>query len=864
MRHNPDVTGRTPPKGLRIEFYDEDGDNDPSVERFAEAAWEISFASPINILSDKRLSAIAVLGRKCVGGGWTSVSQASDDDGPSQFSFDVVVAPEAQGKGVGDALVSAMLDEFRHIRFAYNELVLNVEVVNPAMERILARRGFRLRDEEDPLAVRGKTMMTRNPRKKAAAPVPLYDEKAYNLARYGQGINRDLSKANLRNADLRNAVLIGVNLEGADLTYADLSGAEMGGANLLYAHLGGTKLVGALLDGASLSRTSLVGANLSGANLSGANLTYASITKANFQGAVLAKANLAEAYISDADFSNADMREVGLKRASLSDTSFYGADLTDASLWLHKAQGCSFAGANMPRASLQGTFDECSFAGVDFERADLTEVEFQTCNFRDADFTKANLYGTKFYEADLTNAVDTPNVRMREHQRYNGLNELKGLWVTDADLSGIDLSGRNLANCVFRGTGLAGTIFHDANLTGALFSDVDADRADFSSAKLADALFETGCSLKNASFEDAFAPEMRLENSDATGASFKEADLTMLRVDSSNLHGARFAGAMLQRATIAYSDVTGADFTHADLEDANFWQSDLRGARLEGANTLGAILEAAMLSPEVKEMLFPRQYGYGKLAGPILKMERAGAPSRAAEFKKAYPREFERLKADTQGRDFTPQVREGILAKYRSARPWVLTMGAYRSGAQRYCDKDNAVLKFNIRITDEGFTPRQQQLLQKLAETSRTLGHPHEKGELFTIGWVRYCSDDKNKVWLVEEVQSDVSIVREKPKENDFPEDFREVVDVLAPVADRFYYDALGIVFERAAKKGYTVEMLDYHAKEEMGSPRSVYTDLPRAMGMQKRPASNLQGGAIAEGIGGVWYYKPNPRKRRS
>ena len=164
MRHNPDVTGRTPPKGLRIEFYDEDGDNDPSVERFAEAAWKIANASPIRILSNKRLSAIAVLGRKVVGGGWTAMDFSWSDDEPSQFSFDIVVAPEAQGKGIGDALVGEMLDQFRHERHAYDDLVLNVEVVNPAMARILARRGFRLRDEEDPLAVRGRTMMTRNPR----------------------------------------------------------------------------------------------------------------------------------------------------------------------------------------------------------------------------------------------------------------------------------------------------------------------------------------------------------------------------------------------------------------------------------------------------------------------------------------------------------------------------------------------------------------------------------------------------------------------------------------------------------------------------------------------------------------------------
>jgi GNAT superfamily N-acetyltransferase len=165
-QNGPDVTGRTPPSGLRIEFYDEQGDNDDRDERLAEAAWKIAHASPIRILSNKSLSAIAVLGRKVVGGGWYSVDMSHSDDEPSQFSFDIVVAPGAQGKGVGDALVKEMLDQFRHAAHGHDELALNVEVVNPAMERILVRRGFRVRDEEDPLAVRGRTMMTKNPRRR--------------------------------------------------------------------------------------------------------------------------------------------------------------------------------------------------------------------------------------------------------------------------------------------------------------------------------------------------------------------------------------------------------------------------------------------------------------------------------------------------------------------------------------------------------------------------------------------------------------------------------------------------------------------------------------------------------------------------
>jgi uncharacterized protein YjbI with pentapeptide repeats len=65
----------------------------------------------------------------------------------------------------------------------------------------------------------------------------------------------NLSWANLRGADLREANLSWANLRGADLSGADLSWANLRGADL---------------RGADLSGADLSGADLSGANLSGA------------------------------------------------------------------------------------------------------------------------------------------------------------------------------------------------------------------------------------------------------------------------------------------------------------------------------------------------------------------------------------------------------------------------------------------------------------------------------------------------------------------------------------------------------------------------------------------------------------------
>ena len=87
---------------------------------------------------------------------------------------------------------------------------------------------------------------------------------------------RDLSDANLRDADLRAANLSAANLRDADLRDADLSDA-----NLRYADLRA--------------------ANLSDADLRYADLRYADLSDANLRDADLRYADLSDANLRDAD-----------------------------------------------------------------------------------------------------------------------------------------------------------------------------------------------------------------------------------------------------------------------------------------------------------------------------------------------------------------------------------------------------------------------------------------------------------------------------------------------------------------------------------------------------------------------------------
>jgi hypothetical protein len=208
-----------------------------------------------------------------------------------------------------------------------------------------------------------------------------------------------------------------------------------------------------------------------------------------------------------------------------------------------------------------------------------------------------------------------------------------------------------------------------------------------------------------------------------------------------------------------------------------------------------------------------------------------------------------------------------VRGKVQTPFEWHVTEQKYKREAQRLCPDANDVLLLNIKI-DDRYTPEQQKALNALREVSKRSDHPVERKPFYTIGWVRYCVDDAQRSWLVEEVQSDVGGVRKGLKDPAFrsqlaakglsPEEVDAAVALLMPYAERFYEDALGLIFELAAEKGYSVEMLDYADKQSMGSPRNVYTDLPKSMGMKLSSGSK-----VLPSLGTSWKITPN-RKRTS
>ncbi len=139
------------------------------------------------------------------------------------------------------------------------------------------------------------------------------------LEKHKKWLNNDESgeKADLRETNLSGADLRGTDLRQADLRETNLSGADLQGTDLRYA-----SLLRADLNSTDLRYASLLRADLSSSDLRYASLLGASLRCADLRGANLNSSALQCANLYCANLYCADLREADLRGANL-----YGTDL---------------------------------------------------------------------------------------------------------------------------------------------------------------------------------------------------------------------------------------------------------------------------------------------------------------------------------------------------------------------------------------------------------------------------------------------------------------------------------------------------------------------------------------------------------
>lgn len=160
-----------------------------------------------------------------------------------------------------------------------------------------------------------------------------------NVGRRDGFQGKNLTRANLQDADLAGYNFVNVLMDGANLAGADLTGAHMDLVHLTRANLTNAKLEKAVMNGAKLDGADLTGAKLQNSYLNSAHLTSAKLTGANLTGASLHDALLTGAILDNANLTNASLQGAHLNRASVKTTNLTGAILDRADI-----AGANFTG----------------------------------------------------------------------------------------------------------------------------------------------------------------------------------------------------------------------------------------------------------------------------------------------------------------------------------------------------------------------------------------------------------------------------------------------------------------------------------------------------------------------------------------
>ena len=167
-----------------------------------------------------------------------------------------------------------------------------------------------------------------------------------------------------------------------------------------------------------------------------------------------------------------------------------------------------------------------------------------------------------------------------------------GLYLSEADLSGMDLSGFDLRHAVLNRANLYGTKLINVNLTGASLICAGLERTDFTNATLKGAYLHA-LAAQASTFTGADLTELI----DATGALFHGCNLTHTRLDNAMLAGTTFYQCSLKKAQLRGSDLRGVMFNECRMDSANLCRA--------------VVDDATILRSNVRELNLSNARGHG-------------------------------------------------------------------------------------------------------------------------------------------------------------------------------------------------------------------------------------------------------------
>ncbi len=386
----------------------------------------------------------------------------------------------------------------------------------------------------------------------------------------------DLHEASFRHATLHRSSFLNVSFSRCDLSTSITHFQD----NLVISRFKEAKMEGCILDGTNLERLF-------------------------FEGTIFNNASMKGAFLRNAVFFACEMRNITADdvvgenafflASNLSGASFIGSILNNTRFWWDFSKCLPIKLKDKDQKDLKSKYQQLlnenrvltNLIATNFQAAELEKVVFNNCMLQGALFQAANLSDA--------NLKDT---------------QCLGCQFNACNINGVNFTGSDLTSCSFQDAGtldtpptfektiLTDAILSGMDLTGAKFIDSTLDGIDLSNCRLSDV--EITIKSQNKYIQMSRAS---LRNSVLNGAQFKKVDLSstdlsfsVCREDNNNskvkfyeciLSMASLEGVDIKNVTWFKSDLRKANLSFANLEDAIFEHCHLEDSSFKGANLNG-------------------------------------------------------------------------------------------------------------------------------------------------------------------------------------------------------------------------------------------------------------------------------------
>lgn len=296
-----------------------------------------------------------------------------------------------------------------------------------------------------------------------------------------------------------------------------------------------------------------------------------------------------------------DGLQINFKHCDLSGLDLSGRKIEDV-----KFEGCNLNDVNFSETIIkQGEFKNGLLIGGNFEKADLSTVDFTGCAMQKVNLSHVRIEGVGIKESNLANAsFKSANVE------FSNLNIFKDVNLSDADLSGSKISWFYGENVNFSHANFNDASIIESQMKGCKFMNASLEEADLYSVAFKD------CEMQESVLAKAKIANVTFEKSTLENMDFKQSEIEYGRFADCNLDGVDFREVTLSNLN-EFSNVSlmNADFSEAKFSDESKLY-DVNTAYVKGLDlspwqsTAKEQGDVAVASQQDQESLTMQEYQY--------------------------------------------------------------------------------------------------------------------------------------------------------------------------------------------------------------------------------------------------------------